>query len=54
MKYLYNNPEKGVLIGKKAREDMIEYYSLPVIGRMLEKEFLRIDKLLNSKFYDEL
>lgn len=54
MKYLFDNPEKGVLIGKKAREDMIEYYSLPVIGRILEKEFLRIDKLFNSKFYDEL
>lgn len=53
MRYLYENPKQGKKIGKKARNDIINHYSLPVIGELLDIEFNRIyNKIYNYYQYD--
>ena len=42
MRYTYNNPSFAKLKGKQAREDMIQKYSLEIIGKKIIDEIIQI------------
>lgn len=42
MKHVLEDPEDAFAKGKRAREDMVNFYSEEAFGLLLEKEFHRI------------
>ena len=49
MRYTYSNPKDTKQKGNISRNDMINNYSLDIIGSLLEKHFERVQLLCKEK-----